>query len=114
VFRKKDGARRSMVSTQCCECISMPRMVSALISRCESLRSGASASVGARAQHAGHFAEKGGLVRVVIRGFDVHHRIKGLVGEGQVLGIALHEIQARQSVPLFAERDARRVQVQSV
>ena len=31
-----------------------------------------------------------------MRSFDVDHRVEGLIGERQVLGVALHEIQAGQ------------------
>lgn len=48
-----------------------------------------------------------------MRGFDIDHRIEGLVGEGQVFGVALHEIQSGQLVLFPAEVDTRRVQVQT-
>ena len=54
-----------------------------------------------RAQHARHFIKETGLVRVVIRGFDIDHRIEGLVGEGQILGVALDEIAAGQPVSFW-------------
>ncbi|MDT7761553.1 MAG: hypothetical protein QOC63_973 [Mycobacterium sp.] len=66
-----------------------------------------------RAQHAGHFTEEAGEPRVAVRGFDIDHRVEGLVREGQVFSVASHEIQAGQIVPFPAERDAGRVQVQS-
>jgi hypothetical protein len=48
-----------------------------------------------------------------VRGFDIDHRVEGLVGERQVLGVALHELQAGQIVPFPAKVDTGRVQVQS-
>jgi predicted lipoprotein len=47
-----------------------------------------------------------------MRGFDIDHRVEGLVDEGQVLGVTLHEIQARQIVPFSAKRNAGWVEVQ--
>src|SRR3954447_4274984 len=66
----------------------------------------------AGAQDACRFAEKTLEVGVDVRGLDVDHRIKGFVREGQVLGVALHEIQAGQLVPLPAEVNGGRVEVQ--
>jgi NAD(P)-dependent dehydrogenase (short-subunit alcohol dehydrogenase family) len=63
-------------------------------------------------QSARNFAEETLKVGVDVRGFDIDHRIEGLVGEGQVLGAALHEIEVRQVVPLLAEGDAGCVEVQ--
>jgi hypothetical protein len=48
------------------------------------------------AQHARDFAKQTGKPREAVRGFDVDHRVEGLVGEGQILGAALHELQAGQ------------------
>ena len=67
----------------------------------------------ARAQHPHHFGEEAIEVRVGVRGLDVEHRVEGLIGERQVLGVAVHEIQARQVVPAFGECDTVRVEVQS-
>ena len=55
-----------------------------------------------RTQNARDFGKESGKVRVVGAGFDVDHRVEGLVVERQVLGVALHEIQAGQIVPLSA------------
>ena len=65
------------------------------------------------AKHACHFGEETRKPRVVDRGFDIDHRVEGLVGEGQVLSIALHELQASQIVSFSAKVDAGRVPVQS-
>jgi hypothetical protein len=65
-----------------------------------------------RAQHACHLGEETGKPTVVDRGFDIDHCLEGFVGEGQVLGVALHELQASQVVPFSAEGDTGRVQVQ--
>jgi hypothetical protein len=42
-------------------------------------------------------------VRVEVRGFDIDHRVEGFVREGQVLSVAVHEIQAGQIVPFSAK-----------
>ena len=47
-----------------------------------------------------------GKPKVVARGFDVDYRVEGLIGEGQVLGVAAHEIQAGHLVLFSAEVDA--------
>ena len=67
----------------------------------------------ARAQHPRHFGQEFREVGVEVRGLNVDQRIKGFVGEGQSLGVTLHEIQVGQVVPVFGELDARGVQVQS-
>ena len=67
----------------------------------------------ARAQHPDHLGEEAVEVRVGVRGLDVEHRVEGLIGERQVLGVAVHEVQARQVVPAFGEGDAVGVEVQS-
>ena len=56
-----------------------------------------------RAQHPRHFGEETVEVRVGVRGFDVDHRVEGLIGKGQAFGVALHEIQARQVVPFVGQ-----------
>jgi len=48
---------------------------------------------------------------VAVRGFDIDDRVERLVREGQVVGIALHEIQAVQVVCLTAEIDPGLVQI---
>ena len=65
-----------------------------------------------RAQHTLHFGEETADILVVDRGFDIDHGVEGLIWEGQALGVALHEVQAGQVVPLSAEFDADRVQIQ--
>ena len=65
-----------------------------------------------RAQHPHHFGEEAVEVRVGVRGLDVEHRVEGLIGERQALGVAVHEIQSRQVVPVFGEFDAVGVEVQ--
>ena len=65
----------------------------------------------AGAKHASHLAQETLKVRVDVRGLDVDHRIEGFVGEGQVLGVAVHELEAGQLVPLPAEFDAGCVEV---
>ena len=47
-----------------------------------------------------------------MRGFDIDHHVEGLIAEGQVLGVALHEIQAGHVVPFSAKVDAGLVQIQ--
>jgi hypothetical protein len=49
-----------------------------------------------------------------VRGFDIDHCVEGLIGEGQVLSVALYEVQARQIVPFPTKVDAGRVQGQPV
>jgi hypothetical protein len=66
-----------------------------------------------RAQHAHHLGEETRKVRVAVRGFDIEHHVEGFVVEGQVLGVASHEIRTGQIVPFLAKLDAGRVQVQS-
>ncbi|CFR94672.1 Uncharacterised protein [Mycobacterium tuberculosis] len=66
----------------------------------------------ARAKHARHFGQEAAKVGVLVRGFDIDHRIEGFVGERQVLRVALHELQAGQPVLCPAEVDAGRIQVQ--
>src|ERR1700742_4133969 len=58
-----------------------------------------------RAQYARYFGEETRKVWVTVRGFDIEHRVEGLIGEGQILGIAVHEIQPGQTVPFPAEGD---------
>ena len=65
-----------------------------------------------RAQHARNFGEETGKVRVGSRGFEIDHRVEGLVGEGQLLCVAVHEVHAGQIVPLSAKGDGGPVQVQ--
>lgn len=67
----------------------------------------------ARSKYTCHFLEEAREIGVLVRGFDVDDGIESLVGEGQVLRVALHEIQARQLVLLLAQLDAGRVQVES-
>ena len=103
---------------QLLEFFSIPRKTSALITLCESIRIGASASTASQAAipSGGEYRRIGnarpgvaraplrpgsGQIRIVIRGFDIDHRVKRLVGEGQALGVALHEIQAGQIVPFW-------------
>ena len=52
------------------------------------------------AQHARHFGEETWEVWVAVRSFDIDHGVEGFVGEGQVFGVALHEFQAGQLMPL--------------
>jgi hypothetical protein len=47
-----------------------------------------------------------------VRGFDIEYRVEGLVGEGQAFGVAVHEVQPRQIMPLSAKSDAVCVVVQ--
>ena len=47
-----------------------------------------------------------------MRGFDIDHCVEGFVDEGQILRVALHEVQPGQIVPFSAERNPGRVEVQ--
>ena len=47
----------------------------------------------ARPKYPNHLGEEAVEVRVAVRGLDVEHRVEGLIGERQVLGVAVHEIQ---------------------
>ena len=47
-----------------------------------------------------------------MRGFDVDDGIEGFLGEGQVFRVALDEIEARNVMALFAERDAGGIEVE--
>ena len=47
-----------------------------------------------------------------MRGFDIEHRVEGFIGEGQVFGVAVNEIKARELVSFLAEGDAVSVEVQ--
>ena len=60
------------------------------------------------AKHARHFGEEALEIWVLVRGFDIDHCVEGFVGEGQVFGVSLDEIQAGQLVALSAEVDAGR------
>ena len=64
-------------------------------------------------QHPLDLAEEAVEVRVDVRGLDVDHRVEGFVRERQVLGVTVHEVQARHLVPLLAEFDSGRVEVQT-
>ena len=99
--------------------------------RCEICRSGAMANdcvppvggfrpavigvqeMSSRPQHAHHLGEKTNEVGILVRGFDIDHRIERFIGKRQVLGVALDEIQAGHIVALSAHFDAGRVQIQS-
>ena len=45
-----------------------------------------------------------------MRGFDIDHLVEGLIEEGQLLGVTLHEIQTRQLVPFSTKVHAGRVE----
>jgi hypothetical protein len=57
-----------------------------------------------RAQHARHFGEEAWKPRVVVRSFDIDHRVEGLSGKRQILGVAATDLQH----PFAAEIDLSR------
>ena len=67
----------------------------------------------ARGEHPRHLLEEVTVVRVEVRGFDVDHRVEAVLGERQILGIALHERQLGQIVAPLAEGNPRGIQVKS-
>ena len=66
-----------------------------------------------RSEYPRHFGKEAGQPRVCVRGLDIEHRVEGFVREGQVLGVAVHEIQPGHVVPLLAVGDPVRVVVQA-
>src|SRR3569623_563406 len=67
----------------------------------------------ARPQHARHLGEEARKIGITVRCLDVDHRVKTFVRENQFSGIARNKAQTFHPMPITAEANARRIQVES-
>lgn len=66
----------------------------------------------ARSQHPRHLGQKSRERRITVGRLDIDHRVEGVGFKRQIFGVALHEDQPVNVVPLFAETDSGGIQVQ--